>query len=232
MTEPKTIKLNGDFDPTPIQNKNTADSILDKYIKPESPEPPELPPQDEEFNMLQQQILAPPPKPESFEERLEKMKLRGTINKYLNSRFGEYLTTFKSIDITTLNKDELEEILLDIRLTVDSHESNIFDFESYISAAATIEHVLVSNGFAVHGMTDNLHKSKKIPRLVDQISLARDLQMKPELQLLLLTLYTIKATTDSNKQNAPLDPKLNDNLKKPASKHLKDKYKDLDKISN
>ena len=239
MSEQKVIKINNDFDPSSIINKNTTDSILDKYINSDSEknqinEADNFPQQDL-ADILHQELTAPQPipRPETLEEKYEKVKLRGTIKKYLSSRFSEYLTEFKSIDTTTLTKQELEDLLFDIRLTVDSHESNIFDFESYISAAATIEHILVSNGFQVQGMTNNLHKSQKIPRLVDQISLARDLQMKPELQLLLLTVYTIKATTDHNKANSlqsnnPNNIKITENLKKPASKNLKDKYKDLD----
>ncbi len=210
------------FDFSRIEN-NTRDDVLDKWVDDlDDPIDPPSPVADMDIPPG-----PPPPPPETPEERREKIRVRGKINQYLSSVFSEYLGNYKNLNFLSLSKSELDDVLEEIKFTVQTHEANSFNRESFLSLVSMGEIALVRNNVNCKGLTNNLSGNPKIGRLIEQISLDRDMYLRPEYQLVLLTAFAVNQTVTINNKLEEAN-QIAEKSRKPVPKPLKEKYKDLE----
>lgn len=160
----------------------------------------------------------------SFEDTLKKMSLRNKLISY-KTNFGKYLEGYDLSNISSLSMTELETLLQEVQIVVETRNSgNMLKFY-YIGGIDVVERVAPIVGMNLRGLSEIMKNNDPIQECLNELSIKYDvLSAQPvEARLAFLTLNTILAVNNRNKQTESI----NKIVEGKVSKTVVDEFKDL-----
>ena len=151
-------------------------------------------------------------------------KLIVHIQRYKSSKLARYLDLFdlSTNNLKNLDEEQLESLLKDIQMTVSMRSSNSFNKELFFVGVAGLEPI-VSSVYDVQGMSSLLKNDPEIDDLLEELSLSSNKYSSPEVRLcccLVRSMLTAHSLSSKRKS-------LVEQVNKPITKNLKEKYSDL-----
>lgn len=163
---------------------------------------------------------------ERFERILSEQRLKNKILRYKVS-FGKYLLAYdyKIEQMDELSMDQLERLAQEIEIAVSCRTSGNMLKSYYIGSVQMVEKVAPLLSMNLQGLSAVLENNQAIQETLDELSIKYDVlkAQPPEARLAFLTLQTVMALNNRNKQIDAVKTVVNE----PVKKEIIEKYADL-----
>lgn len=163
---------------------------------------------------------------ERFESILSEQRLKNKILRYKVS-FGKYLLAYdyKIEQMDELSMDQLERFAQEIEIAVSCRTSGNMLKSYYIGSVQMVEKVAPLLSMNLQGLSAVLENNQAIQETLDELSIKYDVlqAQPPEARLAFLTLQTVMALNNRNKQIDAVKTVVNE----PVKKEIIEKYADL-----
>lgn len=161
-----------------------------------------------------------------FERILTEQRLKNKILRYKVS-FGKYLLAYdyKIEQMDELSIEQLEKLVQEIEIAVSCRTSGNMLKSYYIGSVQMVEKVAPLLSLNLQGLSAVLENNQAIQETLDELSIKYDVlqAQPPEARLAFLTLQTIMALNNRNRQIDAVKNVVNE----PVKKEIIEKYADL-----
>lgn len=162
---------------------------------------------------------------ESFDETLEKLKIRDRIIRY-NVSFGKYLTVFseRMTAIDDMDLAQLKRLIREIEIAVSARTSGNMVRIYYGNAIQVTERLAPLIGMNLNGLTAVLTENEQINECLEELNIKYDVMhhVNPEIRLGFITLNAILAVNSQNKKINKVAEVLNQPVKEEHAKMYED----------
>lgn len=140
---------------------------------------------------------------ESFDETLEKLKIRDQILRY-NVSFSKYLNAYqeKIIGMDSLDNSQLKRLFKEIQIAVSARTSGNMARRNYGALVTSIEYVAPMFGMNLKGLSNILTEDEEIKECIEELNIKYDVMnhVPPEIRLIFLTTNAALAVNRENQK--------------------------------
>lgn len=163
---------------------------------------------------------------ERFDRILNEQRIKNKILRYKVS-FGKYLLAYdyKIEQMDDLTIEQLEKLVQEIEIAVSCRTSGNMLKSYYIGTVQMVEKIAPILSLNLQGLSSVLENNQAIQETLDELSIKYDVlqSQSPESRLAFLTLQTVMALNNRNRQIDTVKQVINE----PVKKEVIEKYSDL-----